>query len=54
MRHLTDKVFIQSIKDEALEKDNKAREKSQRSKTREVKQIAMDACEEEWKVIKIA
>ena len=36
-----------------MERDNKAREKSQRRKTREVKWIAMDACEREWKAIKI-
>ena len=54
VRHLTDEVFIQSIENEALEEKNQAREKSQRSKMWEVKQIVRDACKQEWKASKIA
>ena len=52
-RHLTDKVFILSVGNEAREKEAKGKEKDQRTEAWKVKRAARDTCKEDWKQIKI-
>ena len=48
-----DEGFILSTESEAREKETKVKEKDQRSKAQKLKRAARDACEDEWKQIKI-
>ena len=50
--HLTDSNFMEAIKQEARNKEQKEKEKKQRGEARKSKRAAREQCEAEWKLIK--